>query len=360
MALRVLLGDESATIKKVIQLALQDYSVEVKSVHLGLDILDVARTFQPHIIFMDVLLQKKNGYQVCMELKADPELSSIPVVLMWSSFMSLDEDKFQECGAEVRLEKPFEVDDLREIIQRHVPIAQENPVAPFLKFSSTLTADFKEEAQKQAPLVPPPPKAQAAPPPEPPTPQPPPPQAEAPTEPAFSPEGSTSEKESWSMEDFDNLPELSTSLEPPGESSLFQPSQSDPWSAQSLDEFKVDLQESEEEEFVITTLDEAPETGAAMELTQIDEEYDRPSGVKSHQTADSLELTDDWNEIPPPPTQEAALLNPSVKKMVDEYLQRAFHSQLEARLEKALRELLPQVATRVIKEEIERLTRDLD
>ena len=59
MALRVLLGDESATIKKVIQLALQDYSVEVKSVHLGLDILDVSRTFQPHIIFMDVLLQKK-------------------------------------------------------------------------------------------------------------------------------------------------------------------------------------------------------------------------------------------------------------------------------------------------------------
>src|SRR5580698_858214 len=87
MALRVLLADESSTIKKVFQLALQDFAVEVRPVNLGIDVASVALSFKPDIIFADVLLQKKNGYDVCNELKQDPALSSIPVVLMWSGFM---------------------------------------------------------------------------------------------------------------------------------------------------------------------------------------------------------------------------------------------------------------------------------
>ena len=92
MALRVLLADESSTIKKVISLALQDFAVEVKVVHSGVDVVEVAKQFGPDIIFADVLLQKKNGYEVCFDVKADPLLNKIPVVLMWSSFMDLDEN----------------------------------------------------------------------------------------------------------------------------------------------------------------------------------------------------------------------------------------------------------------------------
>src|SRR5690606_3309788 len=99
MALRVLLADESSTIKKVFQLSLQDFAVEVQPVNVGLDVLAVAKKFQPDIIFADVLLQKKNGYEVCSEIKHDPQLSKIPVVLMWSGFMELDEDKFNAAMA---------------------------------------------------------------------------------------------------------------------------------------------------------------------------------------------------------------------------------------------------------------------
>jgi two-component system cell cycle response regulator len=50
MALRVLLADESSTIKKAIQMALSDLGVDVKSVPSGLDVLTVSRTFQPDIV----------------------------------------------------------------------------------------------------------------------------------------------------------------------------------------------------------------------------------------------------------------------------------------------------------------------
>lgn len=135
MALRVLLADESDTIKKVFQLSLQEYKPEIKAVQSGLDVLDVCISFQPDIIFADVLLQKRNGYDVCTELKKHPELSKIPVVLMWSSFMELDHIQFKKSGANEQLEKPFDGDHLKDLIKQLAPQAKEkNPISSFLQY----------------------------------------------------------------------------------------------------------------------------------------------------------------------------------------------------------------------------------
>ncbi len=135
MSLRVLLADESDTIKKVFQLSLQDYKPEIKSVQSGLDVADVAQSFKPDIIFADVLLQKKNGYDVCLEIKQNSELYTIPVVLMWSSFMELDQAQYKKSLANDQLEKPFDADHLREMIKRLAPkTSQSNPISSFLQF----------------------------------------------------------------------------------------------------------------------------------------------------------------------------------------------------------------------------------
>lgn len=134
MALRVLLADESSTIKKVMQLALSDFGVEVKSVPVGVDVLSVTKSFKPDIVFADVLLTKKNGYEVCQDIKNDPETRHIPVILMWSGFMQIDEDKAAECMADNRLEKPFDADILRSLVSSLVQKAKTNPISNFLTF----------------------------------------------------------------------------------------------------------------------------------------------------------------------------------------------------------------------------------
>lgn len=147
MALRVLMADESSTIKRVIQLALQDFAVEVKSVPVGLDVLPVTKAFKPDLIFADVLLPKRSGYDVCKDLKSDAQTKIIPVILMWSGFMELDEAKFSSCGAEGKLEKPFETEQLRHLVTSLVPKLNQNPVSAFLKFPRL--PDFEESAQKK-------------------------------------------------------------------------------------------------------------------------------------------------------------------------------------------------------------------
>jgi two-component system, cell cycle response regulator len=134
MALRVLLGDESSTIKKVFQLALQDFAVEVRPVNIGVDVASVAQAFKPDIIFVDVLLTKKNGYDVSSELKQHQQLKDIPVVLMWSGFMELDQDKFQASMANGQLEKPFDVSALRKLVTELVPRTNSQRLSQFLTF----------------------------------------------------------------------------------------------------------------------------------------------------------------------------------------------------------------------------------
>ena len=145
MALRVLLADESVTIKKVIQLALQDFAVEVKAVPVGLDVLEVSKSFQPDLVFADILLQKRSGYEVCADLKKDPTTAAIPVVLMWSSFMELDQRQVDACGADGRLEQPFDVEALRKLVLELVPRTRSQRLAHFLEYPATVSAPLREK-----------------------------------------------------------------------------------------------------------------------------------------------------------------------------------------------------------------------
>jgi two-component system cell cycle response regulator len=195
MALRVLLADESSTIKKVFQLALQDYAVEVKSVNLGMDVLAVAQKYKPDVIFADVLLQKQSGYDVCEEIKRDAHLAQTPVVLMWSGFMELDQDKFDASGANGRLEKPFDVKTLRQLVQTLVPKTKSQDMSQYLQFPKL--PSMLENSKPQAP----PPKPTL------------PPKGARPTAPSFvppPPPDSHSESK-WSMDDFATVQEVTRS-----------------------------------------------------------------------------------------------------------------------------------------------------
>lgn len=212
MALRVLLADESTTIKKVLQLALQDFAVEVKSVHSGVDVVEVTRSFLPDIVFADVLLQKKNGYEVTTDLKNDADLNSIPVVLMWSSFMELDEGAALRSRADRRLEKPFDVESLRQLVLELVPKTRSQRLAHFLKFPESVTDPLLKEEQQKSKAPPPKSLKTKAPGPdetalistE---------EFDAPQEPArVPPSAGPNQSSNWSMDSFQDIDEFSSEV----------------------------------------------------------------------------------------------------------------------------------------------------
>ncbi len=145
MALRVLLADESATIKKVFTLALQDFNMELFPISHGVDVLQGAIDHKPDIIFADVLLQKKNGYDLSKQLKSHIDTQEIPIVLLWSSFLELDANKFEESLANDHLEKPFDVDSLRNAILKWVPQLHNDNLGEHLDFPEVDTQKWSSE-----------------------------------------------------------------------------------------------------------------------------------------------------------------------------------------------------------------------
>ncbi len=108
MPKKLLLADDSVTIQKVVAItfAAEDYAVT--AVDNGEEALAKARELRPDVVLADVVMPKRNGYEVCEALKADPALRQIPVLLLAGPFEAFDEDRARACSADGHIQKPFE------------------------------------------------------------------------------------------------------------------------------------------------------------------------------------------------------------------------------------------------------------
>lgn len=84
----------------------------------GEEAMRLAEERQPAAILLDVILPKVNGYQVCRQLKAKPETSHIPIVLITSKSKDSDRQWGIEQGADAFITKPFNSVELLRIIDQ--------------------------------------------------------------------------------------------------------------------------------------------------------------------------------------------------------------------------------------------------
>ena len=84
---------------------------------LGNEAIDVALRERPDLIVLDIILPKKNGFQVCRHLKALPETCGIKVVLLSSKSHEMDILWGKRQGADGYLTKPFESEQLLACIE---------------------------------------------------------------------------------------------------------------------------------------------------------------------------------------------------------------------------------------------------
>ena len=86
----------------------------------GQEALALARSEQPNLILLDVVLPKLDGFQVCRKIKNDPQTAHIPVILVSSKSQESDEYWGLKQGADGYVRKPFTPDDLTSVITRHL------------------------------------------------------------------------------------------------------------------------------------------------------------------------------------------------------------------------------------------------
>jgi len=125
MTKKILLADDSITIQKVVRITLADGDYNLVTVDNGTEAIEKVRSDMPDLVLADVVMPGKDGYQVCEEIKKDPTLSVIPVILLAGSFEGFDEIKGADVGADGYIIKPFEsqalISKVEEMLSRPKP-----------------------------------------------------------------------------------------------------------------------------------------------------------------------------------------------------------------------------------------------
>ena len=114
---RVLVVDDEPNIAKIVKKQLEVSGYDVIVAVDGEDALTKVREGHPEVILLDVMLPKRNGYEVLGILKQDEQLKRIPVMMLTARAQQQDQQSSLEHGADAHLAKPFQLDELVEQVQ---------------------------------------------------------------------------------------------------------------------------------------------------------------------------------------------------------------------------------------------------
>jgi two-component system alkaline phosphatase synthesis response regulator PhoP len=111
----VLIVDDEQHIRLLIEQTLEeleDDGVELLTASDGDEALDVVANHHPDLVFLDVMMPKRNGFEVCRAIKDDPATAGTTVILLTAKGQAYDREQGMDAGADQYLTKPFDPDDL--------------------------------------------------------------------------------------------------------------------------------------------------------------------------------------------------------------------------------------------------------
>ena len=116
-SLKVLVIDDSNTIRRSAEIFLKQGGHEVLLSEDGFDALSKVNDFEPDLIFCDILMPRLDGYQTCAIIKRNAKFSNVPIVMLSSKDGVFDKARGRMAGSQDYLTKPFTKDQLLQTVQ---------------------------------------------------------------------------------------------------------------------------------------------------------------------------------------------------------------------------------------------------
>lgn len=122
---KVMVIDDSKTIRRSAESLLTGAGCQVVTASDGFEALARVAEHRPDIIFVDIMMPRLDGYQVCALIKHNVSFRGIPVIMLSSKDSIFDKARGRLVGAEHYLTKPFSREDLFAAIVAHLPALAE-------------------------------------------------------------------------------------------------------------------------------------------------------------------------------------------------------------------------------------------
>ncbi|MDB4940565.1 MAG: hypothetical protein JWP97_99 [Labilithrix sp.] len=149
MTSRILVVDDSPTIRRVVSTILERHGYEAPTASDGQDAIEVLKSgeVKADLVLLDFVMPRMNGYQFCRALRADDELAHVPVVLMSAKSDKIRDQFVQQTGAIDAITKPFDAQALVAVV--------ENALRRLRVSASTGSSQRLPELDEEEPLPPP-------------------------------------------------------------------------------------------------------------------------------------------------------------------------------------------------------------
>ncbi|MFN2152602.1 MAG: response regulator transcription factor [Anaerolineales bacterium] len=115
MTKKILIVDDEAYIRLLIEQTLEDLEdegVELFTAENGVEALSIIQENKPDMIFLDVMMPKLNGFDVCQKLKGELAMEDIYICMLTAKGQEFDKARGTEVGADLYMTKPFDPDEL--------------------------------------------------------------------------------------------------------------------------------------------------------------------------------------------------------------------------------------------------------
>jgi DNA-binding response OmpR family regulator len=123
VAKKILIVDDEAHIRALLEQTLEeleDEGVELLSADNGEDALALVAAEKPDLVFLDVMMPKMNGYDVCQAVRSDLDLRDVTIVLLTAKGQDVDRLHGLDVGADEYRTKPFDPDELLELARDRI------------------------------------------------------------------------------------------------------------------------------------------------------------------------------------------------------------------------------------------------
>lgn len=114
---RVLVVDDEPDVLLLCRVNLEFEGYDVVEAHDGIEALEQVRATNPDIVLLDVMMPRKDGWQVLAEIKADLDLKDIPVVMLTAKVQESDQIRGWSTGAADYITKPFSPLSLSQVLE---------------------------------------------------------------------------------------------------------------------------------------------------------------------------------------------------------------------------------------------------
>ncbi|MBD2537337.1 response regulator [Coleofasciculus sp. FACHB-SPT36] len=112
---KILIVDDEPHIRLLLEQTLEDLEdegVELLTATNGEEALETIKTEKPALVFLDVMMPKMNGFDVCNAVKNELEIKDVYIIMLTAKGQEFDKQKGNEVGADMYMTKPFDPDEV--------------------------------------------------------------------------------------------------------------------------------------------------------------------------------------------------------------------------------------------------------